>query len=306
MSLSVGIEIPGDAIGESSPGPGIAGLARRLESAGVHYWVVGAGRGEPAAGGKTSLDPSLVATVAARHSTDLGLVVAASAHRDHPYNLARRLLSVDHASRGRLGWFALDADRRIELNASVDTWTGSVLGPTHTAEAIAAVRTLWRTWPYASVVGDRVTGLFADAAQIRHADVRGTYRITGPLNVPGSLQGDLPVWQQAGPATGEADLIVVEDGDPVPPGAVVRLRAVDRAALDRVSATATASGVLLRVTPDALAAVLDGVLVSARHRGVVSVPASGVLRQRLRLPASAGPDLSTHRRAFDAPYPGAR
>ncbi|ORA12903.1 LLM class flavin-dependent oxidoreductase [Mycobacterium arosiense] len=304
-TLSVGIEVAGDGIGDEPPVRGVAGLAHRLESAGVHYWVIGADRTEPL--DTSTLDASLVATVAARRSTRLGLVVAASVHRDHPYNLARRLMSVDHAAPGRVGWFALDADRRIGLNAVADTWTGATLGPAHTAAAIEAVRTLWRTWPYASLVGDRATGVFADAAQIRRADVHGAYRITGPLNVPGSPHGDPPVWQWAGAATANADVIVVEDGEPVPDGAVIRLRSVDHAALDRVAATPGARGVLLRVTPDSLTAVLDDVVASAQRRGVLATPSAGTLRQRLRLPAPAGPDLSTHRRAFDgSPNAGAR
>ncbi|GAB1811195.1 LLM class oxidoreductase [Mycobacterium sp. MUNTM1] len=304
-TLSVGIEVAGDAIGDQSPVRGVAGLAHRLESAGVHYWVIGADRAEPV--GASSLDASLVATVAARHSTRLGLVVAASVHRDHPYNLARRLLSVEHAAPGRVGWFALDADRRIGLNAVADTWTGAALGPAHTAVAIEAVRTLWRTWPYASLVGDRATGVFADTAQIRRADVQGTYRITGPLNVPGSPHGDPPVWQQAGAPTANPDVVVVEDGDPVPDGAVIRVRSVDHAALDRVAATPGVRGVLLRVTPDALPAVLDDVVAPAQRRGIAAAPPAGTLRQQLRLPACAVPDLSAHRRAFDgAPNAGAR
>lgn len=300
-TLSVGVELAGDGIGDQASVHGIAGLARRLDSAGVHYWVIGA---DPTTA--AGLDASVVATVAARHSTELALVVAASAHRDHPYNLARRLSSVDHAAPGRVGWFALDADRRIGLDAVADTWTGAPLGPTHTAEAIAAVRTLWRSWPYASVVGDRATGVFADTARIRRADVRGTYRIAGPLNVPGPRHGDLPVWQRAGAATSTADLVVVEDGDPVPAGAVIRLRSADHAALDR-AADAGAAGVLLRVTPDALTAVLAEVVAPARRRGVVAAADNGTLRQRLRLAPPAGPDLSTHRRAFDgAPHAGAR
>ncbi|MEZ0364147.1 luciferase [Mycobacterium sp. pUA109] len=309
VALSVGVEITGDGIGNRSDARGIAGLARRLESAGVHYWVLGADRGEPPGGATPSLDPSLVATVAARHSTELGLVIAAAAHRDHPYNLARRLLSVDHAARGRVGWFALDADRHIGLNAAVDTWTGADLGPDHTAAAVAAVRTLWRTWPLTSLVGDRETGVFADTAQIRHADIHGTYSITGPLNVPGSLQGDLPVWQQAGPAARDADVVVIEDGDPVPAGAavVIRLRTVDRAALRRVAHTPGAVGVLIRLTPDTLAAALDDVLPSAQHQDFIVAPAADTLRQRLRLPVPADPDLSTHRHAFaGAPNPGTR
>lgn len=306
IALSLGVEIAGDGIGDAAPGPGIVALARRLESAGVHYWVVGADRGEPASGA-ASLDASLVATVAARHTADLGLVVAAAAHRDHPYNLARRLLSVDHAAHGRVGWFALDADHRIGLNAAEDAWTGAALDPAHTTEAINAVRILWRTWPYASLVGDRAAGVFADITQIRRADTDGTYRITGPLNVPGSVQGDLPVWRHPGPAARTADLLVVEDGDPVPPAAVVRLRSVDDAALDRVARTPGAVGVLLRVPPAALPAVLDELVPSARRRGAIAAPGTGTLRRRLGLPAPAAPDLSAHRHAYDAaPHVAAR
>ncbi|MBZ4620466.1 luciferase, partial [Mycobacterium avium subsp. hominissuis] len=79
VALSVGIELAGDGIGERSPASGIAGLAHRLESAGVHYWVIGADRAEPPAA--PSLDASVIATVAARHSSHLGLVVAAAPHR---------------------------------------------------------------------------------------------------------------------------------------------------------------------------------------------------------------------------------
>lgn len=299
MSLTLGIEVAGDGIGTGPRAHGIAALARRLEAAGVHYWVVGADRGEQT-GVAPSLDPSLVATVAARHTAELGLVVAASTHRDHPYNLARRLLSVDHAARGRVGWFALDADRRIALNAAADTWTGATLAPAHTTESIDAVRILWRTWPYASLRGDRAAGVFADITQIRRADTGGAYRITGPLNVPGSVQGDLPVWRHPGPGARGADLVVVEDGDPVPSGAVVRLREADDAALARVARTPGAVGALLRVPPATVPAVLDEVLPAARRRGAVAAAGRGTLRRRLGLPAPAEPDLSTHRRAYDS------
>ena len=304
VALSIGVEIAGDGIGRRPDGSGIADLARRLESAGVHYWVLGTDRAA-----RPSLDPSLVATVAARHSSDLGLVIAAAAHRDHPYNLARRLLSVDHAAGGRVGWFALDTDHRIDLDADVDTWTGAGLDPDHTAAAITAVRTLWRTWPLTSLVGDRETGVFADTTQIRRADVDGTYSITGPLNVPGSRQGDLPIWQRSGPGTRDADVVVIEDGAPVPgtAAAVLRVDSADPAVLDRAAHTPGLAGVLIRLTPDTLAAALDDVLPSARRQGLAAAGAEGTLRHRLGLPVPADPDLSTHRRAFDdAPSPGVR
>jgi hypothetical protein len=313
VSLSVGVEVTGGAGDADGPARGIAGLARRLESAGVSYWVIGADRGEFSGRSTNSLDPSLVATIAARHSAELGIVVAAAAHRDHPYNLARRLLSVDHAAQGRVGWLALDYDHGIALNAATDTWTRAALGASHTADAIAAVRTLWRTWPLESVVGDLSSGVFADTSRIKRADVSRGYEISGPLNVPGSSQGDLPVWQRAVPGIPSegADLVVVEDGDPIPHDApaVVRLRSVAAVdpALDRIARTRGVVGVLLRLAPHELDSVLDRVLPAARRRSVVDGPGEGTLRERLRLPSPAEPDLTGHPVAFDTvPNQGGR
>ncbi|MET0900783.1 MAG: LLM class flavin-dependent oxidoreductase [Mycobacterium sp.] len=300
--LSFGIEIVGDGIGEHRP----AALAARLEAAGVSYWVIGAGRDEPAASA-ASLDATVIATIAARHSTGLGLVIAAAAHRDHPYNLARRLLSVDHAAQGRVGWFALDADRRLALNASEDSWTGAALEARHTADAVAAVRALWRSWPLESVVGDVATGVFADIAQIRQADVHRGYTISGPMNVPGSVQGDLPVWQRAGGHSGGADLVVVEQDEPLPDSpAVVRVRSVRRLS-GVLSEPFGVVGVLARVTTQELDTVLDELLPRARERKLVAAPSVGTLRHRLALTVPAEPDLSTNSLAFSGvPTPGGR
>ncbi|KWX22898.1 luciferase [Mycolicibacterium wolinskyi] len=316
VSLSVGVEVTGDGLddpGGDTTTRGIAALARRLESAGVSYWVIGAQRGEAPDAASVSLDPSVIATVAARHSTTLGLVVAAAGHRDHPYNLARRLVSVDHAAQGRVGWLALDFDHTIALNAATDTWTDARLDRHHTADVVSAVRTLWRTWPLDSVVGDRVSGVFTDVTRIRRADVRRGYDIAGPLNVPGSVQGDLPVWRQAhaGEAAEGADLLVVEYGEPIPRdrATVVRLRTGDGidAALERLARSAVTAGAILRLAPDELPDVLDRVLPDARGRGIVSPAGAGTLRHRLRLPVPVAPDLTGHRTVFaTVPNPGGR
>lgn len=304
--FTIGVEVTGDGYTGIT---GVAALAGDLEAAGASYWVIGSERGEPADATAEWLDASLLATVAARHTRHLGLVVAAAAHRDHPYNLARRLVSVDHAARGRIGWLALDFDHSIALNAATDTWTGAPLDTAHTGDAIAAVRTLWRTWPLGSVVGDRGSGTFADVSEIRRADVHTTYDIAGPLNVPGSVQGDLPVWRQAGDSGSEsaADHLIVEDGAPIPASGriVVRLRSVDRfeAALDRITGRPNISGVLLRGAP----AELDHALRIAHRRGLPGGPRTGTLRERLGVPAPAAPDLTGHRPVFETtPNPGGR
>lgn len=313
-TFSVGVEVIGDGLADDGGKAAAVGrLAARLEDAGVSYWVIGAGRGEVNEVASVSLEPSLLATIAARHSTRLGLVIAAAPHRDHPYNLARRLVSADHAARGRVGWLALDFDHSIALNAATDTWTGTDLDADHTSDAIAAVRALWRTWPLDSVVGDLDSGVFADVTRIRRANVRNRYQITGPLNVPGSVQGDLPVWRQAGPDAdgGGADLLIVEDGDPIPTGVgvVIRLRSPDRveAVLAGSSGWPSVAGILLRLAPAELDHVLEHVLPAAREKGLPGDPAAGTLRERLGLALPERPDLSGNPTVFDTvPNPGGR
>lgn len=306
-AFSIGVEVIGDGFGgthEVSALGRVADLAGRLERSGVTYWVIGAGRGEHVP--SISLDPTAVATVAARHTSSLGLVVAAAAHRDHPYNLARRLVSVDHAARGRVGWLALDADNATALNADRAVWTDAALATAHTTDAVAAVRALWRTWPLASVVGDRATGVFADTARIRRADVAVGYAIAGPLNVPGSRQGDLPVWR-TGDRAG-ADVLIVEDDagkDRVPDRTdipvVVRVRSNHVAAVTRLAADDGVAGVVLRLP----VADLDHVLRHVAPKAGADTETT--LRHRLQLHPPPEPDISTHAPAFTTPpNPGAR
>lgn len=317
--FSIGVEVIADGFDgphDDSAVGRVADLAARLERSGVTYWVIGAGRDEraqhdrhPVRPTSVALDPTTVATVAARHTSSLGLVVAAAVHRDHPYNLARRLVSVDHAARGRVGWLALDADHATALNADSAVWTDAELATAHTTDAVAAVRALWRTWPLASVVGDRTTGVFADTARIRRADVAVGYAIAGPLNVPGSRQGDLPVWR-TGEAAG-ADVLVVEEGEDdvekgrVPDRAdipvVVRVRSNHVAAVARLAADGRVAGAVLRLSVADLDRVLDGVAPDA---GLV---AETTLRQRLQLNPPTEPDMSVRAQAFTTPpNPGAR
>ena len=51
-----------------------------------------------------SLDPVVVITACALATESLGLVFTASTTFNHPYNLARSILSLDQVSKGRVGW----------------------------------------------------------------------------------------------------------------------------------------------------------------------------------------------------------
>ncbi|WP_124706961.1 LLM class oxidoreductase [Gordonia insulae] len=299
-------------------GPEIAGLARRLDGV-VDYWLIGADRGAPHAGeshageshageshagesGPATVDPTVVATFAARHTTDLGYVVAAAAHRDHPYNLARRLLSLDHATGGRAGWFAADADTAVALGTDADAWTSSPLGAEHTAAAIDAVRTLWRAWPLASVVADVNTGVFVDTDLVRAADIAGHFAIAGPLPLPGSIQHDLPVFGRRPGAGGtRPDILVIDQ-----PGSVERVE-TERSPISRVvelSETAFRADPIPGGFDGAIVTTslsdLDDLLRSIRSRrpGRDASADDRTLRARLGVAAATLPDPGRNRRVF--------
>ena len=108
-------------------GPGPAAVGRALEGSGADAVVLGAERLAGAAPLPTSapwgrgLDPGVVATVLVEHTRRIGLVETAAPQRDHPFNLARRIASLDHLSGGRAGWLVGDRDQHVPGAGSV--WT---------------------------------------------------------------------------------------------------------------------------------------------------------------------------------------
>lgn len=129
----------------------------------------------------------------------IGLIATASTTYSEPFNLARQLASLDHASGGRIGWnivttFSLAASRNF----------GSTARPTHKErydigeEYVEVAKKLWDSWADDAVVDDRASGLFAQKDRIRPIDHEGrNFQVAGPLNIPRCPQGR-PVLVQAG------------------------------------------------------------------------------------------------------------
>ncbi|ONH35448.1 MULTISPECIES: LLM class flavin-dependent oxidoreductase [Protofrankia] len=133
--------------------------------------------GPAEADGGVGVDPSVAATVLSHHTRRTGLVVAATVRRDHPYNLARRLTSIDHASGGRIG---LLIDPEDPLTPAGSPWT-SAEPVAAAADAVVAIRELWRSWPVESVTLDRTAREFTQSQRIVAVDHRGAFDIAGPF-----------------------------------------------------------------------------------------------------------------------------
>ncbi len=145
------------------------------------------------------LEPLTLLTALAGVTERIGLIATVSTSYNSPYNLARKLASLDHVSGGRAGWNVVttgtaDAARNFgldELPAHADRYARA-------AEFIDVVHKLWDSWEDDVVIADKESGVWGDQSKIHQIGHRGRYfSVQGPLNIPRSPQG-YPLLVQAG------------------------------------------------------------------------------------------------------------
>jgi FMN-dependent oxidoreductase (nitrilotriacetate monooxygenase family) len=145
------------------------------------------------------LEPLTLLTAIAQHTSRIGLIATVSSTYNEPYNLARRLASVDHVSGGRAGW-------NIVTSAGADEAAnfGLVDRPSHAAryeradEFLTVAKALWDSWETEAVLADKASGRYADPGRLHAVDHVGDhFRVAGPLNVQRPPQGH-PLLVQAG------------------------------------------------------------------------------------------------------------
>ncbi|MEU8271802.1 NtaA/DmoA family FMN-dependent monooxygenase [Sphaerisporangium sp. NPDC049002] len=132
-------------------------------------------------------------------TTRLGLAGTVNATFNEPYELARRLATLDHLSEGRAAWnvvttsdaFTGENFRRGGFLDRADRYNRA-------AEFLQLARELWDSWRQDAVVADPGTGVFVrpdGIAPVRHQGAQ--FDVSGVFNVPRGPQGH-PVIIQAG------------------------------------------------------------------------------------------------------------
>ncbi|GGC45842.1 LLM class flavin-dependent oxidoreductase [Chelatococcus reniformis] len=130
----------------------------------------------------------------------LGLTFTSSILQEHPFNFARKVSTLDHLSKGRIGWNIVTS---VSHNAAQNFGFERIVPHDEryrwAEEYVDVVYKLWEgSWDDDAVIADKQRGLYADPDRIhriRHVGER--YRVLGPhLSQPSPQR--TPVLFQAG------------------------------------------------------------------------------------------------------------
>ncbi len=146
-----------------------------------------------------SLDPVVLVAAAAVVTQRVGFIYTASTTFQHPYNLARQLLSLEQLSHGRTAWnIVTTTDERASRNFGMARMPPNDVRYAMAADFTDAVVKLYDSWEDEALVGDPARGVWAETGRIHAVDHVGPhYAVAGPMQVPRSPQGR-PMLVQAG------------------------------------------------------------------------------------------------------------
>lgn len=151
-----------------------------------------------------AIDPAIALTLIAGQTKHVGLVATASTTYNEPFNLARRIASLDHLSGGRAGWNVVTTFvPAVAANFGNGELPAATARYERAEEFVDVVKALWKSWNPASLIGDKASGHFVDGGLVHAIDHRGKhFQVSGPATLPPSPQGSPLVFQAGSSETG--------------------------------------------------------------------------------------------------------
>ncbi|WP_264313232.1 LLM class flavin-dependent oxidoreductase [Pseudomonas putida] len=153
------------------------------------------------------LEPLTLLSALAVTTRHIGLVGTLTTSYNEPYNVARRLASLDLISKGRAGWNVVTSgDAGTAGNYGRDEHYDYDTRYARAEEHVQVVQGLWHSYENGAFPRDRATGQFLDPSKMHALNHRGEhFSVVGPLNIQRSPQGQ-PVIFQAGDSQQGRDL----------------------------------------------------------------------------------------------------
>jgi FMN-dependent oxidoreductase (nitrilotriacetate monooxygenase family) len=153
------------------------------------------------------LEPLTLLSALAVSTTHLGLVATMTTSYNDPFNIARRLASLELISGGRSGWNVVTSgDAGAASNFSRDEHYDYDTRYARGLEFVQVCQGLWDSYEEDAFPRDRATRAFLDPSKQHALRHKGDhFQVVGPLNVSRSPQGQ-PVIFQAGDSDQGRDL----------------------------------------------------------------------------------------------------
>ena len=145
-------------------------------------------------------DPLQVVPVMAAVTKHLGFGVTTSISFEHPYPFARRMSTLDHLSKGRVGWnivtsYLASGSKNLGLSNQVSHDERYDIAD----EYLEVLYKLWEgSWENDAVVADKKSGVFADFKKVHPIKHKGKYFEVPGIHICEPSPQRTPVLYQAG------------------------------------------------------------------------------------------------------------
>ncbi|GHD44042.1 LLM class flavin-dependent oxidoreductase [Mycetocola manganoxydans] len=152
-----------------------------------------------------NLDPLTIVPAMAAVTKSVGFGVTFSTSYEPPFAFARRMSTLDHLTKGRMGWnivtsYLPNAARNFGLDDEIPHDKRYEIAD----EYLDVLYKLWEgSWDDDAVVKDRQAGVFSDPAKVRYIHHAGeNFRVAGPHLVAPSPQRTPVLYQATGSPAG--------------------------------------------------------------------------------------------------------
>jgi len=118
-------------------------------------------------------DPLMLAPIIARATRHLGIGITISTSAEYPYQLARRLSTLDHLTGGRMGWNVITSFNEGTFRALGIEQPAREERYARADEFLELCYQLWDSWEPDAVVADQAEGIYTDPAKVSLVDYAG-------------------------------------------------------------------------------------------------------------------------------------
>lgn len=150
-------------------------------------------------------EPAMLVSALAQATKNLGIVYTSSVLQQHPFTFARQMSTLDHLTKGRVGWNMVSSFNENGFKSmGLDDLVAHDDRYVWLDEYVQVVYKLWEgSWTDSAVQQDRSTGVYTDPRQVRKINHTGKrYSVEGPHLVEPSPQRTPALFQAGASAAG--------------------------------------------------------------------------------------------------------